>query len=79
MALQKSQEIVDWRPAGLAVTVLVLHCPRCGRLNCCAVEGAALQAGRRRILLGPEGARDWPLLRCHVCESANLDLVQDLR
>jgi hypothetical protein len=73
------RELEDYLPAGFLVTVLVLHCPRCGRLNCYAVEGAALHVGRRRVLLRATGISDWPVLRCHVCESADLNLVEDLR
>jgi hypothetical protein len=72
-------ELEDCRPAGFTVTLLVLHCPRCGRLSCCAVEGAALRVGKRRVLLKPTGVADWPHLRCHTCESADLHLVEDLR
>jgi hypothetical protein len=72
-------KLEDWRPAGFLITVLVLHCPRCGRLSCCAVEGAALSLGPRRVLLRADGVSDWPVLRCHLCESADLDLVEDLR
>ncbi|MBM4025158.1 MAG: hypothetical protein FJ280_07070 [Planctomycetes bacterium] len=67
-----------WHVAGYAVTVLALVCQDCGRINLCAVEGAAVQSGRRRVLLRPPGPVPWPVLVCARCESRRLLLVEDL-
>ncbi|MBM4028648.1 MAG: hypothetical protein FJ280_25115 [Planctomycetes bacterium] len=67
-----------WQVAGYAVTVLALVCQDCGRLNLCAVEGAGVQSGRRRVLLRPEGAAPWPRFRCRRCESGRLLLLEEV-
>jgi hypothetical protein len=79
MGQRMARELEEGRPAGFCVTLLVLHCPRCGRMNLCALEGAALRVGRRRVLLKATGLSDWPRLRCRGCEGQDLYLVEDLR
>jgi len=70
--------IRDFRPAGLAVTLLVVHCPRCSRLSVHAVDGVCLRRGTQRVLLRRDRLADWPAFRCPHCDSADVAWVEDV-
>jgi len=70
--------IRDFRPAGLAVTLLVVHCPRCCRLTAQAVDEVCLRRGTQRVLLRRDRLADWPAFRCQACESEDAHLVEDV-
>jgi hypothetical protein len=79
MARSNSLDEEDWQAVGFPVTVLVVHCPRCGRLSCLALDGALLRSGRRRAFVRATGQAALPELRCRGCESRQLEILEDLR